>query len=82
MGDKEHYKTSREEFEIDSDIPELQYCISHGKITVYCEDRMGDVTLACVPLRQLKCISKELMGIYETYVRDVRLMKYLKEEEE
>jgi hypothetical protein len=70
----------REEYEIDSEIDCLMFCIKSGRLKIYCEDDKGDITLASVRLRHMPRLIEELQGIYDTYVKDVRLMKYLKEE--
>jgi len=78
--EKSHYSRQFNELEIDSEtLCEFRYCIKTGKLSMYCEDIQGDATFAKVKLKEIPLLIEELQGIYETYVEDVRMMKYLKD---
>jgi hypothetical protein len=77
----EHYKRQGQEFEIDSELDGVCYCLKHGKLSIFCEEE-GDVVLPAIGFSELQRFIDELQEIYEVYVKDVHLMNYLKEEEE
>ena len=76
-----HY-SSRNELEIDSQVCSIRYCIRDGKLSMYSEDSIGDLTFACAKLRDLLKIAREIEEIYNVYVDGVGYMKWSKPKED
>lgn len=82
MAKRGSYNIQNGELEIESQIDNVLYCIEHGKLSIYNEDRLGDKYFACVKLCDLPKLAREILEVYEVYGKNITNMEWCKYTEE